>query len=216
MTFILPGGIGIIKPGTGTISVWDATSVWTYNSGGTVALSNGNKTATNTGPKNGVGGIKGLKSNTTGKLYFEIVANVIDVSGYTFLGFVNDVFVGSTDILPGNTTNGWSMTPQPGSYWQPYNNAMGSTNTSASAAGNGDVLGFHVDITNRFVYMSVNGVYILGNPGSQANAIYANMTGTTFWPAISVSYDGAVHSQATLRTVAPFGYTPYTGYSAWG
>ena len=213
MSFILPGGIGQLFAPPLIISVWDSAHSWAY-SGGTYALSNGNRTITQTGSGSSqVSIIRGLKSNNSGLHYFEMTVNPFSNNVYTTGGVVNSSFNGATAVVVGNDTNGWGLFSS-GGLWQPmYNGAPGTSGTVSPAAG--DTFGFHINFTSGWMFFSVNGTYLTGVPSGSANATFTFTAGTLLFPGCSV--DNSVTTSAmTLNTVAPFNYTPYTGYSAWG
>ena len=177
------------------------------NNSYTGLLSNGNLTLTS-----GASGWQTARSSiyvSTGKWYWEVT-------------MVNDnlVFVGLDDNAYNVTTNGSST--YVGFYtnsWSIYfsngqiRNNTGSGSAYGSAFSIGDVCMVALDMTNGKVYWGKNGTWFnSGNPATQTNPAFTNLSGYTLGPATS-GFDStsiATHNFGQQ----PFTYTPPTGYVA--
>ena len=104
----------------------------------------------------------------------------------------------------GASTTGWSYHQDGRKFYNGSPELFGATLTT------GDIIG--VAIKNGKIWFSKNGTWqASGNPETEANPAYSNLTGTVY-PAISGYSQNSV---ATVRTMAgEFSYSPPSGFSA--
>jgi hypothetical protein len=170
---------------------------------------------------------RGAGSNSSGKKYFEIeilsgggatpnvLFNVGLANGTTSTGAGFDTFIGNIDDSFGIYSGGGGFA------------FVGGTIFTAVTAGSfddfcGDVFGVAVDFTNKFAYVSRNGIYLPGHSGSTGDptsggtgtGYSALWTGTpTLYPAFT--FGNIADASARIRTVQLLNALP-SGYSAWG
>jgi len=158
---------------------------------------------------------RGASGNSSGLKYFELEllrqASLIMglMTGAASTGAALDDYVGSiTDSF--GLANGAAYAPG-GSIFTPT--SVGAFTNILNA---GDVFGWAVDFTSKFVYLHRNGVWFLsGNPasGGSGTGNVARWTGTpTLYPGLSLYGNSSVR----LRTGTLLYPLPGGGYSAWG
>jgi hypothetical protein len=211
MTCILPGNLPVLDA-VGFGSGWDPAHL------SLIALSNGSRTATATSAN--IGCVRGVKSQTAGKTYFEITVNAtfglvaavgvcdgnFNLAGQLQLG--ND---GGGDSIGLGFNNGASQSDVWYADQQPWS---GSVQVVA-----GNVIGVALDQTGTSTAEPAVGFYINGDlVGLGANfAMLEIIAGTALFPAFSgfVSASRASADQVTINTAGPFSHPPPAGYVAW-
>jgi lysophospholipase L1-like esterase len=169
--------------------------------------------------------VRGAASNSSGLKYLEIECLAEQTSNFII------------GLLTNATANGSAMDNEMGGGSLPdsfgiangaaYAFVSGTIFTATSVGsmtgltGAGDVWGMAVDFTNKFAYLSRNGVYFIsGAPTSGATGTghVATWTGTpTLYPGISLyGFTSGVPIQPVRLRTASFLYAPPSGYSAWG
>lgn len=191
---------GAATGGGGTVVTWDAAkkSAEAVLSGGALTL----KTS------NGVAAALSTLGHTTGKRYFEVVCDVSESSqicvGIARAGGTTNL---STDVGQEAGEYGWH-----GSGNSYFAGSFGAL--SGGAIATGTVVGIAVDFTNRRLWISINGAWVVGNPatGTTPAVTYASGLGTIFAATSVVS----PNDQITARFNSGFSYAIPTGFSAWG
>lgn len=214
MTCILPGDLGVFAGGAGG-------SPWNTVTAVNMAFSNANRTATGTQPlgTNPPGGAKGVRSHSSGKFYFEIVANVTDAANDSGAGLADTLWVPGNAVV-GN--DGDSTGFLCGGLWFVFAQSLpvGSGNFP-SAPVNGDVLGFAVDSTGTTVpktaiWYRLNNLWF--NGGTPV-ATFPTLLPDYQWSSITALFPAVASNNAatyTLNTGGPFANAPPAGYSSWG
>jgi hypothetical protein len=170
-------------------------------------LSNGNLTLTS-----GATGWQTARSSiyvNTGKWYWEVTM-VND--NLVFVGLddnVYDVITNGSSVYVGFYPNSWSIYFSNGY----VKNNGGASTAYGSAFSAGDVCMVALDMTNGKVYWGKNGTWFnSGNPATQTNPAFTNLSGYTLGPATS-GFD-ATSIAAHNFGQQPFAYTPPSGFVA--
>ena len=195
---ILLTGVGklvaALPPSSG---YWDPAQT-----GSGVVLSNGNKDARLAVSASTGFNARSVTSHASGKYYAELYVPAGD-----YFGLVNSSFDVENDSYIGVNFNSVSYQTD-GSVIE---------NGGATAYGGGffvNVLGFAVDITNKKLYISVDGVYEGGADPVAGTGGYSFSVVGDLYLAVSPLSDA---DSTNLRTdSADFTYTPPTGFPAWG
>jgi hypothetical protein len=177
-----------------------------------LALSNGNLTVTGTSASN-YGSVRGTRSQSSGKRYFEVTFNTQPTSGLGgSAGVVNSSFVLAGNY-PGVDANSWGVGDNGGGAGNStIYNGTGGYNFSSPASG--DVAMVAVDQTAGNIYLGMNGTWAGGSFGSQ---VYTFGLGMQLWPAVFALQQLGTNSVATINTGgSAFAYAPPSGYTAWG
>jgi hypothetical protein len=204
MTFILPGGLGILKPAGG--SAFDPAQTGSY-----ATLSNNNLTVTGNDVSNSSNS-RGTRGRMTGTRYFEMTAVSWTFATTEALGLCNANFVIGGYAVGGDAAGNSAGIRFLSSGTYLYATGYG-IKTSPSGGNQGSVVGVAVDLTNGFLYTALDSVWLNGSgPGAAADWTFT--TGINWYPAATVQSSSTV---ITLNVGAtPFRYALPPGYVAWG
>jgi len=164
-----------------------------------ITVSNGDRTIVTTA---GWASIRGTVGKSTGKWYYEIVADAVTANQY-LMGIADlTTPTGSMSYVGGFPNSySWGTT---GVFV--YYNGSGVVHGGSGGLAAGDVLGLAFDADAHRVDIYKNGVL-------QSSSWLDGMEANVFYPACALYETG---QQATLNVLASqFLYTPPTGYSAW-
>jgi hypothetical protein len=221
MTVILPGGIAVVA--ASAYSAWDPANAGTF-----LVLSNNNRTVQAPSGLGVSGSLRGTRSNTGGKKYFEVTLTTIDTgtsysSGVGWgdanwgVGNWDNVLIGDNS---GDSVGAAIVTGTPATLQIISGGVAGPA--IAGTIVNGSVVGLAADLTNLAAIalsISVNGTW--NNNGSPSTTLTA--PDYTWNPASSVIYPGAGLSHTSNRPVfvlnvgnAAFAHAIPSGYTAWG
>jgi hypothetical protein len=192
-----------------TLTSEDAANYCTMNPVNSYAGLNTNGNLTITGNGNWQTS-RATFGNSAGKWYWEVTmtgaGNTImvgvDDNAYNIQGNPSSSYVGAY-------TNSWSL------YFS--NGQIRNNTTSGSAYGSsfvtGDICMVALDMDNGKIYWGKNGTWFnSGNPATQTNPAYTNLSGYTLLPAISC-FDSASIANANFGQ-RPFTYTPPAGFKS--
>ena len=201
------GGPSINQGAAGVVSsVWSASDA----AANAMTLSNGGLTVA---PTSGVPwqSVRGSISKSSGKLYFEVIANVGDADSGIGLGLANAGFTVNTYL--GNAPYSFASYFLPGQYGSGFTAIYGFPGVSAVT---GTVLGVAIDFTAGNVWLAFNNAWGSGNPASGANpaATFTPATVGALFPAMA--FRTVNNGVWTLQsTAASQKYAPPAGFSAW-
>lgn len=175
-----------------TYSTWSPT-----NKGGSVDLSNGNRTAA----ARSLNSVRGSQARSSGKYQFEIT-----ISGTTPVASLLGVATSAASLTnyPGSGTGGWAYYASDGHFYnQGSDAAYGSSFTA------GDVIGVVVDFSAGTLKFYKNGV--------DQGVAYSGTAGKTLYPIFGSGSSSSVNAYTgTINTgQSSFSY-PVSGASAWG
>jgi hypothetical protein len=193
------------------------------NKSSNVTLSNGNLTASGTGPSTSSGCVRGTRGHTSGQFYCEFKVGVVGgtSAANTSAGACTNAFaittvtsLGIDGPVPAN-----SLGLREGAVYTAYAGTTSGATSSGGAASN-DILMVAVDVTAGRAYVGVNGVWIkaASTTFNSSSFDWSFTGGTLIYPACSVEYTSL--AAATTLIFNPgsstFAYTPPSGYVAWG
>ncbi|WP_162782116.1 hypothetical protein [Arenimonas caeni] len=172
-----------------------------------ITLSGGNLIAT--GGVNSSGVARSVQA-ISGKRYFEAVMITINTGVAVVAAGVATSAHSLTASLGYANPNGWA-------FWgrntgARHNGATAIARTSAS----GDVFGFAVDEPNGKLWIRQNGSWIQGDPETDTNPIWSNLSGTLYaaacpWGSGTTSVTVEMRfDPATFSIAAPAGFDPMT------
>jgi hypothetical protein len=221
----------------------DASAIWLLNefvtSGGLGdeqpwILSNGDRTVfvpDEAGSLTGVedhyqGGVFSNMPQAAGKRYFEIEAGrvfppvvfapLFDTSLSWGLVSVNEFTVNGAETALG-TSGSWAFLPMLALAEVHYSGDDGAGSVTnidnVGALADGTVFGFAVDIDGGNLWVSVDGTWVTGDPGTETSPIATNMTSPPYNIAFAAQRAWA---EATLRTIpSELTYPVPSGFTYW-
>jgi hypothetical protein len=143
-----------------------------------------------------------------GKRYVEVVCDVISAQS----------FIGITSDNPANSSNGVSDNGIALSTLGDYYEFGSFINTPAAALSAGDVIGFAVNFDTQEAWISVNGVWLTGDPATDTDPISVGslVPATTYYVGATVSTSSTGTLTLTLHNHAgQFTYPVPSGFSPW-
>lgn len=170
-----------------------------------MTLSNGDRTATAPDDTTFTG-VRGVRSNNAGKLYFEVVASAVPNSGDWGAG------IATAGASLGGAINAASM-------WVFRGNANSYANTVGGAGftvAPNDVVQIAVDFTNGKIYGGLNNVWQNGcDPATDTSPQMTFTPATTMYPLAKTDNSGGAPG-FIIQATEPLGtYSPPAGYSWW-
>jgi len=192
-----------------------ATTLDPANKDASVALSNGNLTATNTTTNNTLGA-RATGFATAGKLYFEATVNASDGNTQNHVAIIKSTFcAGSYNCFPGGSAI--SYTPQTGDVYINTGSPVHTIQTTSPT----QVVGVALDITGALVWFRPNGGNWNNDPtadpatGTGGYSVSAVSSGATLYPYIVVG-----KFSGSGQITANFGATAYSlsapsGFGNW-
>jgi hypothetical protein len=192
--------------------------------GGTLALSNNNRTVTFTGSYPQAAGVRGTKSQNSGKRYIEFRLDSGGGVGNTAgCGVCVAGFSIAAQRLLGGDSQSWAVIGQGNANtWVEYF-AGNAWSTQTVPVQNGDIISMCLDIGAGKINFAINNVWMQGGGSVSAGPPTASdisiSPGQTLYPIVYV--DKSISTwPVTAWTVnfgqSPFVYTPPAGYVAWG
>jgi hypothetical protein len=169
---------------------------------GSIALSNGNLTATD--PVNENAGVRAILSRSSGKHFF--TWNMVAGTNF-FVGVAKSGYTLTTDLAGGGDANIWTLNMVVG------NKIHGGSNTGyGSALTPGDVGMCAVDLDGAKIWWGENGTWFnSGDPAAGTNAAWTDVVGPVF-PIWSTGGDtSAIGTLNFGATALP--YSPPSGFN---
>lgn len=169
------------------------------------ALSNGNLTATKQTSATWVSA-RATQDRALGNWYFEIiVAAAIDANSSVGIGSAS----ANINTYPGSDVYGFAYHANGGKVNDATLTAYGAAYTV------GDVIGIAVDLGQRKIWFSKNGVWQnSGNPETGTNPAFANLVASTaYYPMMGAYYPGNAMTARFLA--AQLSYSPPVGFADW-
>ena len=167
--------------------------------GASATLSNGNLDISSGAAWDSTYGTIGV---TSGKWYWE---QTMTTHQYTYTGI--DYNINTTDY-PGNTASSWAYLSSDNRI---YNSGTAGPTVEPMPSGGG-IIGFALDLDNRTLFFSINGVFAnSANPATNSNPPISNLPiGKTWFPVVD-TYNASTVMNFGQR---PFAYTAPSGYKA--
>lgn len=210
-TAVIPTGTMALTetPDSAAISVYNSTPYTvTWNpsdKGSSVALSNGNLTATFNSVVFTNQSVRATLGRSTGKYYFEVQhGGGVD---YRMSGLAS----ANVDVQTGfvASSEGFGYFGSDGKF---YTNNAG---TAYGATFNTEVIGVAVDLDANKVWFSKSGTWQnSGDPVAGTNPATSSLYSGVLFPA-AMGNNSAQTPSSTITAGPPFSYTIPTGYSAW-
>ncbi|WEN13709.1 hypothetical protein PY254_10675 [Rhodanobacter sp. AS-Z3] len=169
-----------------------------------ITLSGGNLVATGNTATSGI--VRSIKA-ITDKKYFECVISGPNVGNTaTWAAGIANASASLTGSLGYSDANGWA-------FWAANLGARHNGITTVTIGAYApNVLGFAVDETSGNMWISINGVWISGDPVEGTSPAFTGITGTIY--AAACPWTNAVSAKCTMRfDPALMSYTLPTGYS---
>ena len=200
MGFFAAGAMG---PGGGPSAY---TTLNPSDKSANVTLSGGNLVATGTASSAGIA--RSIHA-INGKRYFEAVFTNQTGSGAVIAAGIANGAHSLTAALGFSNADGWGFWGS-GGYGARHNGVTAVAGSSSP----GDVFGFAVDEPGHKLWISKNGVWIQGDPATDASPIWTNLSGTLYaaacpWAstiALTMRFDPSSFSYP-----APSGFSPIPG-----
>lgn len=191
----------LLMAGGGAVSAY--TTLNPLDKAANVTLSGGDLIAS-TGTANS-GLVRAVHGKSAGKWYFEAVVAQVASTGADECSVGLARATHSVNTALGYTDpNGWALWGWGGSGYR-----NGALVLASSAMANGVVVGFHVDLDNDRLWVSVNGSQLQGDPATNTSPLSTNLTGTIYPAAcpwknntITMRFDPAHQTYS-----APSGFT---------
>jgi hypothetical protein len=183
-------------------------------------LSNGNLTAECSLVKHGCA--RGTRAHSSGKRYFEITADRVNLGSYLFFGFCDDTHGLAIAMYPGNGSDLTGATVYIHSF-SGGGTVLANGGTAGGSSTNftwadGDVCGFALDFALRRFWVHRNGVWYVdyaGAPGVGSGMDWGTVAGP-LKPYAELDFNGGVAGKCTLNTGATaFAYPLPSGFLAW-
>ena len=203
---MIPGIVASgMKVASGPASVtWSQT-----DKNASIALSNGNLTATKSGGDGAYGGMRSTQGASAGKLYFEVLIVTGTTSPFITVGLA--LAAASLSNYTGADANGWGYYGQTG---QKATNAVLST--YGAAFGTGDVIGVFYDGATGSVWFAKNGVVQGGgDPVAGTSPAFTGVPNTVIPSAALWRASSPAHAVTGRFKTSDFSYAPPTGYTSW-
>lgn len=174
------------------------------------------------------GDVRGTKSQSSGKLYFECTINTLSNGTGMGAGVCTSAFTFNTGQLIGQDqlAASWGVAYLVGNAYYQDEHAGAATGPNTLGVGTtpvaGDVIGVAVDFSQGAVYCHVNGTYLASfyNGGGSFNSSYIDFSvgiGTTLYPLVQVDGVPGTFSSITINVGnAAFKYALPSGFTAWG
>jgi hypothetical protein len=199
-------------------SAWDTltTSTWSGPdaAANAMTLSNGGLTAAY-GAATGWNTIRGSKSLSSGKVYFELLNTATPSNIAVALGMADNGAGIATTYLSANpiSMGAFGNVTQAGTSGIVFNYGM-----TGFGLVNGDVFGIAVDLTSGKLWIARNNVWFGGgNPGTGTSpmaTISSPALGASFFPALTLE-DNLSGVWTLQPTAVSQKYAPPSGFSAW-